>query len=287
MSSGGVENSTSIWNRRTNEKSTFLASTGVRTNETTEEESSSSDQHTLEASWTVWFLHRGPGMKISNYLLATKRVKTFSTIEEFWETYTHLRRIDKLPFTSEFQVFRKGIKPLWEDPFNENGGKWIIRLKRPMKEKRKEESNSGNNLVLDHHHNTQRHIQCRQQAARHWENLLLAILGGTLISEEDRQDVPFDEILGLVISVRRDEDILSVWTRRSDSEIAKQKIHDGIKRVLNLPESFAMDYKVHVQSIKEGAEKQALFEQKKHHHTHNHHHQHEQQPHTEEPSAFN
>lgn len=250
---------TSIWNRRTNEKSTFLASTGVRVGEDEgNDKPSPANQHTLEASWTVWFLHRGPGMKISNYLLATKQVRTFSTVEEFWETYGHLRRVDKLPFTSEFQIFRKGVKPLWEDPINEKGGKWVVRFKRPMKERKKEDG-TPNNLTLDHQQSTQRHIQCRQQAALHWENLLLAALGGTLADGE----IPFDEILGLVISVRRDEDILSVWTRSSDNEDAKAKIRSGIKRVLKLPDSFALDYKVHVQSIKEGAEKQALYEQKK------------------------
>lgn len=252
---------TSIWNRRTNEKSTFLASTGVRVGDDSGDSSSPREQqHTLEASWTVWFLHRGPGMKISNYLLATKQVRTFSTVEEFWDTYSHLRRVDKLPFTSEFQIFRKGVKPLWEDPINEQGGKWVVRFKRPMKERKKMDGTTTNSsLVLDQQQNTQRHIQCRQQAALHWENLLLAALGGTLADGE----IPFDEILGLVISVRRDEDILSVWTRSSDNEDAKEKIRSGIKRVLKLPESFALDYKVHVQSIKEGAEKQALYEQKK------------------------
>jgi translation initiation factor 4E len=248
--------SESIWNRRTNEKSTFLASTGGRVGAGGSEPSGEQEQqHPLEASWTVWFLHRGPGMKISNYLLATKQVRTFSTVEEFWDTYSHLRRVDKLPFTSEFQIFRKGVKPLWEDPINEKGGKWVVRFKRPMKERKKEDGTP----MLDHQQNTHRHIQCRQQAALHWENLLLAVLGGSLADGE----IPFDEILGLVISVRRDEDILSVWTRSSDNEDAKEKIRSGIKRVLNLPDSFALDYKVHVQSIKEGAQKQALYEQKK------------------------
>ncbi|CAN6629574.1 hypothetical protein TRVA0_012S01288 [Trichomonascus vanleenenianus] len=312
MSESNGAPSESIWNRRTTEKSSFLASTGVKMNKPGPAGHSGSrfnshfssnyhhhhqnhhgnhpGQHNnhhhqnrhrnnthhnepdevnaeglrvvkprlgssvLNASWTVWFLHRGPGLKISNYLLATKQVGTFSTVEEFWDIYSHLRRIDRLPFTSEFQVFQKNVKPMWEDPINVNGGKWVVRLKRPMKDRKRddEEEEEGPASGMTH-------AQCRHQAVLHWENLLLAVLGGTLAPPD--ADVDHDEILGLVVSVRRDEDILSVWTKRHDNIAGNDKIKAAVKRVLTLPDDFKIDYKVHVESIKEGAKKQALYDQ--------------------------
>jgi translation initiation factor 4E len=58
-----------------------------------------------------------------------------------------------------------------------SGGKWIIRLKKGI-------------------------------ASRYWEDLLMAILG-------DQFDVG-DEISGAVISIRQNEDILSLWNKSAD-----------------------------------------------------------------------
>lgn len=330
-----AEDGGSIWSRRTNEKSAFLASTGARVVDESDRSHGVHDNHShrhnghsghnnnnnnnghhhgyhgpshhshghhghrrrhfdegdtvdkinedglrivtprvgsniLQSSWTVWFLHRGPGMKIQNYLQATKQVATFHTVEEFWDVYTHLRRVDKLPFTSEFQVFRKGVKPMWEDPINSRGGKWVVRFRRPLKDRKTDQTNGPAAAVNGT--NTNIHNQCRQQAALNWENLLLAALGNTLV---EPGVVEFDEILGVVISVRREEDILSVWTRRSDDENAQQAVKQAMVKVLGLDEDSKIEYKVHSDSIKTGAEKQALYEQTHAHHGHhNNNHRH-------------
>ena len=52
-------------------------------------------------------------------------------VEDFWRLYVHLRRpIDDRPTVCDYHVFREGIKPMWEDETNVNGGKWIVRLKK-------------------------------------------------------------------------------------------------------------------------------------------------------------
>jgi translation initiation factor 4E len=252
----------SIWSRRTNEKSSFLASAGVKKPESEASIGSEEirpaehhDDHVLSASWTVWFLYRGPGVKISNYLLATKQVGDFSTVEGFWHVYLHLRRVDKLPFTSEFQIFRQGVKPMWEDPINVQGGKWVVRFRRSLKGKKDEAAVSGQ-TETGVAPNSIKYNHIRQQTAVKWEKLLLAVVGGTLCEE-----VPQDEVVGAVVSVRRDEDIISVWTRSGNIPEYSTKIKEAIKAVLDL-DSDDLEYKVHADSIKEGAEKQALYSER-------------------------
>lgn len=111
---------------------------------------------------------------------------------------------------------------------NIHGGKWIIRLKKGI-------------------------------SSRLWENLLLAIIG--------EQFKVGDEICGAVISIRQNEDILSLWTlhaendeneneeeiNENEEEISNKaiilKIRETLKKVLNLPDNCIMQYKAHKAAV--------------------------------------
>lgn len=129
--------------------------------------------HPLKNTWVVWY--RPPGNKFQDYEKSTQRVARFGTVEEYWAVYTHLKRPSALPTVSDYHVFKKGIRPVWEDKENKNGGKWNIRLKKGV-------------------------------ADRYWELLLIAMIG------EQFGDAG-DDLCGAVLSVRGNEDVLSVWTR--------------------------------------------------------------------------
>lgn len=98
-------------------------------------------QHPLRYPWTLWFMHRAPGEKITDYEAAIKKIGVFTTvgalatyfqIEEFWALYSHLRRPNELPNVSDYHLFKEGIRPVWEDDSNKEGGKWIVRLKKGL-----------------------------------------------------------------------------------------------------------------------------------------------------------
>ncbi|KAJ3320209.1 Eukaryotic translation initiation factor 4E type 2 [Boothiomyces sp. JEL0866] len=100
---------------------------------------------------------------------------------------------------------------------NLTGGKWIIRLKKGI-------------------------------ASRYWEDLLMAILG-------DQFDVG-DEICGAVISIRQNEDILSLWNKTADDGRTNMRIRflvanirDTMKRVLDLPPNCVLEYKNHKAAV--------------------------------------
>ena len=95
-----------------------------------------------------------------------------------------------------------------------NGGKWIVRLKKGL-------------------------------AARYWEDVLLAVLGG--------QFRVGDEICGCVLSVRYQEDILPVWNRSADSRKVCMQIRDTMRNVMGLPIDATMEYKKHTDSMRDNS----------------------------------
>ena len=79
-------------------------------------------------------------------------------------------------------------------------------------------------------------------ASRCWENLVLAMLG--------EQFMVGEEVCGAVVSIRFQEDILSIWNRSACDQGVTSRIRDTFKRVLNLPSSTIIEYKAHNDSIK-------------------------------------
>ena len=59
-----------------------------------------------------------------------KQFSTFQSIEHFWNIYNHMIRPNYIKTTTDYHLFKDGIKPTWEDPQNKNGGKWMVRLKK-------------------------------------------------------------------------------------------------------------------------------------------------------------
>ncbi|KAG1469109.1 hypothetical protein G6F56_003451 [Rhizopus delemar] len=172
----------------------------------------SPESHALCYGWVFWFMHRSPGEKIVDYEAAMKKIATFKTVEEFWAVYSHLRRPSELPNISDYHLFKQGVRPVWEDDVNINGGKWIVRIKKGL-------------------------------ASRYWELLVLAIIG-------DQFEVD-DEICGAVLSIRGSEDIISLWNKTSSNGKINLKIRDTIKRQLNLPAEIIMEYKTHNDALRD------------------------------------
>ena len=83
--------------------------------------------HPLESSWDLWYLSNDKQKEWDDRLT---KLMTFNTVEDFWALYHHLQLPSKLPIGSDYMLFKTGIQPKWEDPKNENGGKWTIETTR-------------------------------------------------------------------------------------------------------------------------------------------------------------
>lgn len=60
-----------------------------------------------------------------NYGQALRLVGQVGTVEQWWALYSHIIRLNDLPAHRDLHLFKKGIKPMWEDPANKKGGKWV------------------------------------------------------------------------------------------------------------------------------------------------------------------
>ncbi|XP_069473635.1 eukaryotic translation initiation factor 4E type 2 isoform X5 [Ambystoma mexicanum] len=130
-------------------------------------------------------------------------------------TFWYSRRTPGRPTSS--QSYEQNIKQVGSfasDDANKNGGKWIIRLRKGL-------------------------------ASRCWENLILALLG--------EQFMVGEEICGAVVSVRFQEDIISIWNKTASDQATTARIRDTLRRVLNLPPNTIMEYKTHTDSIKDNS----------------------------------
>ncbi|KIY68907.1 eukaryotic translation initiation factor 4E class II [Cylindrobasidium torrendii FP15055 ss-10] len=174
--------------------------------------------HPLRNTWVYWFRQqRSPGNKIVSYEDGIRRISSFDTVESFWTLWTHLSPPSGLQPTTDYLLFHSGIeRPVWEDPLNITGGKWIIRLKKGVSD-------------------------------RIWEDLVLAIIGEQFDTDPTSQ---YPEICGCTISVRQHEDIISLWNR-IDSEPKTNRIRDTIRRVLNLTPATVMEYKSNNDSMQD------------------------------------
>ncbi|KAG9312856.1 translation initiation factor eIF 4e-like domain-containing protein [Chiua virens] len=197
---------------------------------------SSGTVHPLRNTWAFWFRQqRAPGNKITNYEEGIKKVASFSSVESFWSLHTHLSPPSALVPTTDYLLFHTGVRrPVWEDPLNRAGGKWIIRLRKGI-------------------------------ADRVWEDLVCGVVGdmfdecgkgrprteddGNGNEDEDGEEWP--EICGCTISVRQSEDIVSVWNRVEADMKVREKIRDTIRLVLNLPASTIMEYKSNNDSMQD------------------------------------
>ncbi|KAI1260030.1 translation initiation factor eIF4e [Xylariaceae sp. FL1019] len=168
--------------------------------------------HTLRDTWVFWY--RPPITKANGYIDYDKTLHAMmsvKTAEEYWRAYAHLKRPSALPTVSDYHLFKKGIRPIWEDEENKQGGKWILRLKKGV-------------------------------ADRYWEDLLMACVGDQFGDESD-------ELCGIVLSVRNGEDVLSIWTRTTGQKVLK--IRETMRRVLNCPAETKIEWKGHDASMQQ------------------------------------
>lgn len=177
----------------------------------------------LKWTWVVWY--RPPTPKSSDYEKSIQPVCKFSTAQEFWKVFCHLKRPSSLPTVSDYNLFKHGIRPVWEDEENKRGGKWIMRLKKGV-------------------------------ADRYWEELLMALVGNQFGDAGE-------EVCGIVLSVRSGEDVFSIWTKNDGGRNIKIRyvqvpvralaslimFRETVKRVLNLPDGTNIVWRSHDDSI--------------------------------------
>jgi translation initiation factor 4E len=191
-------------------------------------------KHPLMNEWTLWFT-KPPSGKGDNWNDLLKEVVTFSSVEEFWGIYNNITPTSELGLKADYHLFKKGIRPEWEDQQNKHGGKWSY----SFKDKRA--------VPID----------------ELWLHAQLAAIGETLENDDDK------EVMGVVVNVRKGFYRIGLWTRTVGKSLPNDKRTEGrsvakgkevlesigrrFKEVLRLKDADIVEFSGHTDSANSGS----------------------------------
>ncbi|CAG8590514.1 1765_t:CDS:2 [Acaulospora colombiana] len=178
--------------------------------------------HPLQHPWTMYYDSKPvmtPGPKTPTgkmYEENLQTIGTFDTVETFCRYFNWVKKPSQLELNTNFHIFKDKIKPMWEDPANANGGKWVISLK--------------NQQLLD----------------RCWEWLVYSLVGEELDENDD--------ICGAVMSRRPRGDRIAVWVRDKNNVPVINGIGRRLLKILDLQNenSIGMDFQFNEDALKSG-----------------------------------
>lgn len=165
-----------------------------------------SKPHPLEHGWTLWFDNPNGRQKQTMWGQTLRSVYTFRTIEDFWCLYNNIVQPSRLVHGADFHVFKDGIEPKWEDPNCASGGEWRAPVPK------------GDKKALD----------------TYWLHTVLAMIG--------EQFTEGHEVCGAVVSVRKNQDRVALWTRTASNEAVQISIGNSLKQILDMPSSNRLEF---------------------------------------------
>lgn len=87
-------------------------------------------KHPLQNQWTLWYLENDRNKTWEEML---NEITSFDTVEDFWSLYNHIRVASDLKQGNDYSLFKKNIRPMWEDEANKRGGRWVIGLNKQQR----------------------------------------------------------------------------------------------------------------------------------------------------------
>ncbi len=121
---------------------------------------------------------------------------------------------DILPST-DYMLFKADIRPEWEAPSNQDGGKWVLTIENKDQE--------GLNL---------------QEI---WEALMLSMVGCDFAH--------YNYVNGVVMSLRERYFRFSLWTRDANDKVKQLEIGKYIREVTKIPPKLQVVYQLHANAL--------------------------------------
>ncbi|RJE25779.1 Translation initiation factor [Aspergillus sclerotialis] len=135
----------------------------------------------LQYSWTIWFDKYSNTTDYESRLYVLQ--EDVASIKTFYQVYNNYPW-DRIAMRDSVHIFRKGIKPVWEDPENLKGGCWRFRVPKAK--------------AQDFFH----------------EIAILCLASEFEVAMEEQND----HVLGVSISVRFNSNIISIWNKLGSNE---------------------------------------------------------------------
>lgn len=169
--------------------------------------------HPLQYRWTMWY---NPKQQRTGgeWKSNVQSISSFDTVEGFWCLYNNLVPPTRLQLGSNYHLFKDGIMPEWEDKANATGGKWVFTLSHD-----------------------------RERIDQMWLYTLLALIGESFEFSS--------QICGVVVSPRKKECRIALWTTCADSqhEAAVRSIGAAFKATLGVTDH-PIGYQLHNDALK-------------------------------------
>ncbi|XP_023164471.1 eukaryotic translation initiation factor 4E1 isoform X1 [Drosophila hydei] len=178
-------------------------------------------KHPLQNTWTLWYLENDRTKSWEDML---NEITSFDTVEDFWSLYNHIKPPSEIKLGSDYSLFKKGIRPMWEDAANKQGGRWVITLNKSSK-------NDLDNLWLD---------------------VLLCLIGEAFDHS--------DQICGAVVNIRAKSNKISIWTANGNNEEAALEIGHKLRDALRLGRQNLLQYQLHKDTmVKQGSSVKSIY----------------------------
>jgi len=165
-------------------------------------------KHPLQNRWSMWYFKNDKQKDWKSNLML---LASCDTVEDFWGLYNFLKAPSLLQAGCDYAFFKEGIEPMWEDPNNVKGGRWLINLNRQQR---------------------------THDLDRFWMETLLCLIGEAF-------DTNSDEICGTVVNIRPKGDKLAVWTADAEKRNQVVSIGVGMRRRLQVPKVIPIEFQAH------------------------------------------
>lgn len=154
----------------------------------------------LHQKWVLWYDNPRLAPPDSDWKDNLQKCGTFDTVQDFWSVFNNVKPASQLALSSNYHVFRDGVQPMWEDPENKRGGKFVLTIP-------KKDSKAG---------------RCDEW----WLYTVLSVIGETT-------DLKGNQVCGCVVSIRKSQDRIALWLKSSDKHTCIQ-IGERWKKALEL-----------------------------------------------------
>ncbi|RPB23766.1 translation initiation factor eIF4e [Terfezia boudieri ATCC MYA-4762] len=151
----------------------------------------------LRHEWAFWHDRSAANSGTDdNYEDQLKEIASISTIQSFWQVFNNTP-FTTLPLRDSYRLFKKNVKPIWEDPRNTKGGAWTFRVPKA-------------------------------HSYEFWKEIQMMAIGENLQEVVEKGD----DICGVSCSVRFNSHLIMVWNRDGDNQKSIDKILERVMECL-------------------------------------------------------
>ncbi|XP_068158971.1 eukaryotic translation initiation factor 4E1-like [Drosophila tropicalis] len=178
-------------------------------------------KHPLQNTWTLWYLEND---RSKSWEDMQNEISSFDTVEDFWSLYNYIKPPSEIKMGSDYSLFKKNIRPMWEDTANQHGGRWVITL----------------------------HKSCKTDLDNLWLDVLLCLIGEAFDNS--------DQVCGAVVNIRGKNNKISIWTSNGNKEDAAMEIGQKLRDALCLERHNYLQYQLHTDTmIKQGSNVKSIY----------------------------